>query len=43
MNPIWILPIIGTVILVAVVALGLFFEMGEYEGSDLFNTTEDED
>ena len=43
MNPVWILPIIGTVILATIVALGLLFEMGESEDSDLINTKQDED
>ena len=43
MNPVWILPIIGTVIITAIVALGLLFEIGESEDSDLINTKQDED
>ena len=43
MNPVWILPIIGTFIILAIVALGLIFEMSESEDSDLINTTQDED
>jgi hypothetical protein len=43
MSPVWILPIIGTVIIMVIVALGLLFEMGESEDSDLINTKQDED
>jgi hypothetical protein len=43
MSPVWIFPIIGTVIIMVIVALGLFFEMGESEDSDLINTKQDED
>lgn len=43
MSPVWIFPIIGTVIIMVIVALGLLFEIGESEDSDLINTKQDED
>jgi hypothetical protein len=43
MNPLWLLPVFGTVIVAVIAFLGLVFQIGEYEASEYLSDPRQED
>ena len=43
MNPLWLLPIFGAVIIAVITFLGLVFQIGEYEASEYLSDPREED
>jgi hypothetical protein len=43
MNPLWLLPIFGVMIIAVIAFLGLVFKIGEYEASEYLSDPRQED
>ena len=43
MNPLWLLPIFGIVIIAVIAFLGLVFQIGKYEASEYLSDPREED